>query len=236
MFLAAKISVLILNLKVRSEDLEVRSKNRVPKWELVRRHACEKVPTRPLVGGTAMVFPLPPIRGGRICSMHWTCVFYGLVILIQLPIFWFIWSIWHKATTIGWRYTNYDSRDTYVDVAKTMITASGIAVALLASITLSFDQRPTNTLAVFSAKVAAASLICCVCASLVVVVALARGHEQAKSRQMDKLRREGHQGPIETDEGALNNFELGVILIFACVALSCFFTGFLFLGRIVFHF
>jgi len=137
---------------------------------------------------------------------------------------------------MGRRYTGDDSRDTYVDVAKTMITASGIAVALVASITLSSEHRPTNPVTVFSAKVAAVLLICCVCASLVCILALARGHEQARSRYIDKRRAEGYQGRIEQYEGSLNNFELRVILLSAGGALSCFFTGFVFLGRIVFHF
>jgi hypothetical protein len=168
--------------------------------------------------------------------MTWTFAFYGVVLFIQLPIVWFIWSFWDKANNIGWRYTNDDSRDTYVDVAKTMITASGIAVALVASITLSSEHRPTNPLTVLSAKVAAVLLISCVCVSLVCILALARGHEQARSRYVDKLRAQGYQGRIEQYEGSLNNFELRVILLSAGGALSCFFTGFLFLGRIVFHF
>lgn len=168
--------------------------------------------------------------------MIWTFAFYGAVLFIQLPIVWFIWSFWDKANNLGWRYTNDDSRDTYVDVANTMITASGIAVALVASITLSSEHRPTNPLTVFSAKVAAVLLISCVCVSLICILALARGHEQARSRHIDKRRAEKYQGHIEQSEGSLNNFELRVILLSAGGALSCFFTGFLFLGRIVFHF
>ena len=63
-----------------------------------------------------------------------TYLFYGLVILLQIPIILFVWSVWDEAKTFGWRWTNSDSRDTYVDVAKTMITAAGIAVALVASL------------------------------------------------------------------------------------------------------
>jgi hypothetical protein len=166
----------------------------------------------------------------------WTVAFYGAVVFIQLPIVWFIWGFWDKANNIGWRYTDDDSRDTYVDVAKTMITASGIAVALVASITLGAEHRPTNPIVVLSAKVATVLLIGCVCVSLVCILALARGHEQARARYVDKRRAEGYKGRIELNEGPLNNFELRVILLSGGAALSCFFTGFLFLGRIVFHF
>jgi len=188
---------------------------------------------------TPLVFKgyrVPQSSGGRIPPMCWTVAFYGAVVFIQLPIIWFIWSFWDKANNIGWRYTDDDSRDTYVDVAKTMITASGIAVALVASIALSSEHRPTNHLVALSAKVATVLLIGCVCVSLVCILALARGHEQARSRSIDKLHAEGHQGRIERNEGALNNFELRLILLSGGAALSCFFTGFLFLGRIVFHF
>jgi hypothetical protein len=172
----------------------------------------------------------------RIAAMIWTLAFYGLIFFVLLPIVWFIWSVWHKATTIEWRNTTDRSRDSYVDGAKTMITASGIAVALLASITLSSDHRPTNPLVTSSAKVAAVLLILCVCSSMVLIVSLMRGHEQASARRIDKLRDEGYQGRIDTDEGPLTNFELRVTLVSAGVALSCFFTGFLFLCRIVLHF
>jgi putative transposase len=67
----------------------------------------------------------------------WTCIFYGFLGLLEIPIIWFVMSVWWKATSHPkWRWTDPDSRDTYVDIAKTMITASGIAVALLATLAL----------------------------------------------------------------------------------------------------
>jgi hypothetical protein len=168
----------------------------------------------------------------------WTCIFYGFLGLLEIPIIWFVMSVWWKATSHPkWRWTNPDSRDTYVDIAKTMITASGIAVALLATLALHREAGVNpNPLVVFSAKVATVCLIGCVCVSLILIIALARGHEQAKSRWMEVQRQVGISGPSFGTQGALSDFELRVILISSAVALSCFFDGFLFLGRIVFHF
>jgi len=115
----------------------------------------------------------------------------------------------------------------YVDAAKTLITASGIAVALLASSTVA-SERATNNLVAFSAKVAVVCLIACVCFSIVVILALMRGFERAQSRHIESG---GHAG-----EGKLNSIELRFILIPAGGALSCFLVGFVFLGRIAFHF
>jgi hypothetical protein len=115
----------------------------------------------------------------------------------------------------------------YVDAAKTLITASGIAVALLASSVVS-SARTTNPLVAFSAKVAVVCLISCVCLSLVVILALLRGFERAQSRYIDKGGKAG--------QGELSSGELLFILIPSSIALSCFLVGFLFLGRITFHF
>lgn len=120
----------------------------------------------------------------------------------------------------------------YVDGAKTLITASGIAVALLASSAVA-AARTSNGLVAFSAKVAVVCLIACVCLSLVTILTLLRGYERAHSRHTDQLRKTGGQG---TAEGPLNAIELLFILVPTAGALSCFLVGFLFLGRIAFHF
>jgi hypothetical protein len=166
----------------------------------------------------------------------WTCVFYVFVSSLSAAPFLFVLHYWHEAKTRGWSWTSVDSRDMYVDGAKTMITGSGIAVALLASSV--FSQRTTeNSLVVFSAKVGVVCLISCVCLSLIVILALLRGHERAKSRRIEKLRQAGKLSPgIVVTEGQLNNGELLFILVPSALALSCFLVGFVFLGRIVFHF
>jgi len=120
----------------------------------------------------------------------------------------------------------------YVDGAKTLITASGIAVALLASSAVS--AKTANHLVAFSAKVAVVCLISCVCLSLIVILALLRGFERAENRYIDEQRKAGKQ--IEAGEGKLNTTELLFILVPTSLALSCFLVGFVFLGRIAFHF
>jgi hypothetical protein len=166
----------------------------------------------------------------------WTCVFYIFVSTLSAAPFLFVLHYWHEAKTKGWSWTSVDSRDMYVDGAKTIITGSGIAVALLASSV--FSQRTTAAgLIVFSAKVAVVCLISSVCFSLIVILALLRGHERAKSRHIEKLRHAGKLTPgIAITEGQLNNAELLFILVPSAIGLSCFLVGFVFLGRIVFHF
>lgn len=87
-----------------------------------------------------------------------------------------------------------------------------------------------------SAKIAAVCLISCVCFSLVFIIAEARFHEEATGRHIDSCREAGHQDPFNYREGALKDSELRVILFSTGIALASFFVGFLFLGRIVFHF
>lgn len=113
----------------------------------------------------------------------------------------------------------------YVDVAKTLITASGIAVALVAS---SFVQLHTSDEIVkVSARLGVIALILCFCSSVIVILALTRGHERARSRNIES----GRGG----EEGQLTDTELLFILIPACTALSSFLVGALCLGRIAFH-
>lgn len=154
--------------------------------------------------------------------------------LVELLIVSFIWSYWYHANKNQYRFTTQDSRTMYVDLAKTMITASGVAVALLASLSLN-SNRPLNHAVTAYAKVAGVCLIVCVCMALVHIIALSRGHELAKARMLLKLRAEGHTGPIQIQEGELTNGELLCSLISGGLALSGFFIGFLFLGRLIFH-
>jgi hypothetical protein len=121
----------------------------------------------------------------------------------------------------------------YVDGAKTLITASGIAVALLASSAVA-SARTASSLVAFSAKVAVVCLISCVCLSLIVILALLRGFERAQARYIDEQRKTGKN--FTAGEGKLNTAELLCILVPTSVALSCFLVGFVFLGRIAFHF
>jgi hypothetical protein len=144
----------------------------------------------------------------------------------------FVGFIGYEARKRGWAWTNPDTRNMYVDGAKTLITASGIAVALLASSSVA-SARTASPVVAFSAKVAAVCLISCVCLSLVVILALLRGYERSWSRNQERMTAAG-QG--STNEGKLNTAELMLILVPSGLALSTFVTGFVFLGRIAFHF
>jgi hypothetical protein len=173
----------------------------------------------------------------RICRMiedhTWTCVFYVFVLGMAAAPFLFAWHYWHEARTRGWNWISTENRNMYVDGAKTIITASGIAVVLLASSAVS-SARTSNGLVASSAKVAVTCLIACVCLSLVVILALLRGFERAWSRNLEEQRKAGNQ--VEIDEGRLNTVELLLILVPTSLALSCFLVGFVFLGRIAYHF
>jgi hypothetical protein len=180
--------------------------------------------------------PTQMVKSTRMVEAHvWTCAFYVFVSALAAAPFIFVWHYWHEAATKGWSWSSVDSRVMYVDGAKTLITGSGIAVALLASSV--FSQRATaSSLVTFSAKVAVVCLISCVCLSLVVILALLRGHERAKARNIENLRAAGKLTGQQVDEGQLNKGELLFILVPGGCALSCFLVGFVFLGRIVFHF
>lgn len=166
-------------------------------------------------------------------------MFYGSASGIELGVAWFLGAILYKGTrkvpeADQWRWSSEDSRDVWIDVAKTMITASGIAAALLASLTLGRPTMMLSPLVAFSVKSATVFLVVCVCVSMVVILILARGHEAAKSRHIEGLRRAG-QPTLGIREGLLNHSTFSLMLFAAFVALSGFFLGFLFLARIVRH-
>jgi len=152
-----------------------------------------------------------------------TCLFYFAVFVATAGPTIFVWSFWRDAKRKQWNYTTESSRAMYVDVAKTLITASGIAVALVAS----DSSRATDPIAKSSARVAVICLIVCIVAGLTTILALSRGHERARSRNI-----EAGKGD---HEGQLRDFELLAILIPGAIGLSTFFVGLLFLGRITFH-
>ncbi|MGB6476330.1 MAG: hypothetical protein WBF04_19950 [Candidatus Sulfotelmatobacter sp.] len=165
--------------------------------------------------------------------MH--CIFYVFVSAVGATPLLLVWHYWHVAKTKGWSWSSIDSRNMYVDAFKTIITASGIAVALLASSAVG-TVRTANPIVAFSAKVAAVCLIACVAVSLVAIVGLLRGHELAKARNIEERRAAGTLTGGEITEGKLRQGELLCILIPAAIALSCFLVGFVFLARIAFHF
>jgi len=154
-----------------------------------------------------------------------TCIFYLLVVLaVAIPGI-FMWTFWRDATGRGWNWTTEASRAMYADVAKTLITASGIAVALVAS--SSTSPRAVDAIVKTSARVGVIVLVLCICSSLMTILALTRGHERARSRNIE--------AGSSAEEGQLTSTELLFILIPGWVALSSFLLGALFLGRIAFH-
>jgi len=152
-----------------------------------------------------------------------TCLFYLFVLIAVTGPTVFMWSFWRDAKGRQWNYTTDTSREMYVDVVKTLITASGIGVALVASA----SGRALDSIAKFSARVGVVSLIVCISASLVTMLALTRGHERARSRNIEA----GRSG----EEGQLLDFELLFILIPGGIALASFLVGILCLGRVTFH-
>jgi hypothetical protein len=153
------------------------------------------------------------------------CLFYFFVALVVVGPAVFFWSFWRDAQVRGWRWTTDASRTMYVDVAKTLITASGIAVAVVAS--SSAPLRTVDAIVRISARIGVISLVLCICASLVAMLSLTRGHERARNRNLDA----GKSG----NEGELTDAELFTTLFSSWLALSSFLVGALFLGRIAFH-
>jgi hypothetical protein len=185
-----------------------------------------------IVAVSSVLVPVGMVRARIRAMQSWSCAFYIFVALVAtLPMI-FVGFIGYEARKRGWAWTSPDTRNMYVDSVKTLITASGIAVALLASSSVA-SARTASPLVAFSAKVAAVCLISCVCLSLVVILALLRGYERAWSRNQERMSTAG-QG--STNEGKLNTAELMLILVPSGLALSTFVTGFVFLGRIAFHF
>jgi hypothetical protein len=106
----------------------------------------------------------------------------------------------------------------YVDVGKTLITASGIAVAIIVS-----GLAGKISLPAWMLRRSVVALIICIVFSILTILALTRSYERARSRSG------------EHSEGTLTDFELLIILLLADVGLTAFLWGFLYLGRIVFY-
>jgi hypothetical protein len=152
-------------------------------------------------------------------------LFYLFVVVAVVVPAIFMRTFWRDAKRRQWNYTTDKIRTMFVDVAKTLITASGIAVALVASSAAHLGA--VDRIVRDSARAGVISLIICLCASLITILALTSGHLWAQNRSIDS----GQGG----EEGQLTKVELLFILLSAWVALSSFLAGALFLGRIAFH-
>jgi hypothetical protein len=152
-------------------------------------------------------------------------LFYFFVSVAVFGPAYFLWTFWRDARKRNWNYTTESTRAMYVDIAKTMVTASGIAVALVAS--SASPLRAVDSIVRFCSRAGVVSLVLCLCTSLVTMISLTRNNERAVSRNLEA----GKSGR----EGQLTNVELAFTLISAWLALSSFLVGALFLGRITFH-
>jgi len=88
----------------------------------------------------------------------------------------FVRGIWNDAQNSGYKWISDSSRGMYVDVLKTAISVAGVAVTLVASTLRDVSDAVVKR----SVHVSVISLIVCIVASLVGMLALARGLEQAR--------------------------------------------------------
>lgn len=144
-----------------------------------------------------------------------TIVFLGPVIYVT----WFF----RGATKQGWRWVDKDSRDTYVRIADTLITSSGLAVTLL----MTLGRRISPRWMIHSAVV---SLVVSIVFAVFFVLIFVRDAEVAIARHSEQRAKEGK--PDEGRIGSLTNWQLSWILFMAWVAVTSFLWGFLCLGAL----
>lgn len=144
-------------------------------------------------------------------------------IAVLLPLIGFL-TFWLDARSRGWIWISSDSVKMYVDTAKTFLTASGVAVAIVVA-SLGGKFSPP----MWIVQRAVAGLVACVVFSPVSVLVLYRCFERAAARYRD----DGEE-PHEIEQGKLTKGELAIILMFGYVAVEGFVLGFLYLARIPF--
>ena len=122
-----------------------------------------------------------------------------------------------------WRWVGKDSRDTYVRIADTMITSSGIAVTLLMTLGRSGTPR-------WMLHRATLALVVSIVFTVFFILIFVRNAEVAMARHSDECARKGtgNGGGI----GPLTNKQLLWTLLTAWVAVTSFLWGFLYLGRL----
>jgi hypothetical protein len=176
------------------------------------------------------------------------------IILSLLPPAFFAWHFKDEADK-GLRAITEQSRAMYVDVMKTIITMSGVVLALMFSSGLQ-AVKSNNTLWC-TTKITTVCWLICICASIVAILALSRGYERALSRhiqalndsrksgleKLDKLNEKADcaeikplleeiktafesQKKLSVPRGKLDDSELKHILIPAGFSLSFFLFGF----------
>lgn len=139
----------------------------------------------------------------------------------------FVANVWFDHRKRKWSWLTQHDLAMYIDLAKTLITASGIAVAVVAS---TLGKQQGNALR--SAKFAVEFLLTSVVASIVVIAALSRIYTRARSRLAGERKPEDN---LATNQGKLSDSELLWLLGLAYVGFAGFLAGMLSLGRIVFQ-
>ena len=128
-------------------------------------------------------------------------------------------SFFYDAVRHDYRYVRSKSLAVYTEAAKTLLTSSGIAVAIAVAALHGGNFSPP----LWMLKRSIIYLISCILSSVAFIVVFARWWERAASRQGGNI-----------DEGQLNWLELTATLLLADAALSSFFLGFLYLARTVY--
>lgn len=159
-------------------------------------------------------------------------VFSILLLLVTLAtISYVMWSP-YGAVKYDWRWVTLESCKLHSDQAKTIITCSGIATAILAS--LAIGKAPSWLL-----QRAMGLLIASIIFAVLFLLIFSRATEAAINRYQDQIRGQQEEikqrGPVgPTQQGTLNYIELGLTLLCAFLAITAFMWGFLYLGQIVF--
>jgi uncharacterized membrane protein SirB2 len=149
----------------------------------------------------------------------WTFPALVILVLVGVAVYigWFVWGVKKH----NWRFANLEGCRAYSEVARALITSSGIAAAILVAV---FRYSPClGWLIRRSVVLLVVSIISSICFMMIFL----RSTEAAVSRE--RVRNPN------ADYGALTNKELTAILIPGAVSLAACLLGFLYLARIAFH-
>jgi hypothetical protein len=158
------------------------------------------------------------------------CILSVLCFIVPAVI---VWDFWHEHTRQDWDWITQYGRDMYADVMKTLITASGVAVALIVTALSGHNSSVTH-----SARLAVVTLTVSIVASMMTTFLLCRFYEKANSRARDVAGKSGMspENPRwPSDQGQLKPHELALILFPAYFALAGFLLGFLSLTKMAFE-
>jgi hypothetical protein len=135
-----------------------------------------------------------------------------------------LYTFWRDAQAREWDWITDGSLKMYIDAAKTFLTASGIAVAIVVA---SMGGKFSPPL--WIVRRAVSGLVACVVFAPITVLVLYRIYERARSRHQEAEPKDPHP------QGKLTRLELILLLIMAYLTTEGFILGFLYLARIPFH-